>query len=262
MCKIITVSNQKGGVSKTTTTYNLGASLALNHNKKILLVDTDPQANLSEYLGYKPNTKPTITQLVMSVCMQGIIKPDAVMETIRHCETANLDYIPSDINLASSEMMMSTMISRETILKRILLKEITCNYDFVLIDCLPSLGILLINALTIADKVLIPVQTQKFSMDGLQALENLYQQIKETINPDISLLGVLPIMADRTTVSKNAVNTLKEKYRQIIFDTVISKSVDAAKSSEIHMPLCIMGCKLGTEYEHLACEVLKRCKDE
>lgn len=259
MCTIIAISNQKGGVSKTTTTYNLGASLALNHNKKVLLVDIDPQANLSEYLEYEPDENPTMTQLVMSVCMEGIITPDKVMTAIRHCEIAKVDYIPADINLASSEMMISTMISRETILKRILLKEVICNYDFVLIDCLPSLGILLINALTIANKILIPVQTQKFSMDGLQALENLYQQIKETINPDANLIGVLPTMVDRTTISKNAINTLKAKYGQMTFETVISKSIDAAKSSENHTPLCIMGCKLGTEYENLALEVLKRC---
>lgn len=173
MSTIIAISNQKGGVSKTTTAYNLGAYMALNHKKKMLLVDIDPQANLSEYLGYEFDSKPTMTQLIMTVCSNGVIPPTDVVSAVRHNETADVDYIPSDINLAGIENFMTTAISRETILRRILSDEITSSYDYVIIDCLPSLSTLLINALAKADKVIIPVQTQKFSVDGLQALEAL-----------------------------------------------------------------------------------------
>ena len=210
---IIAISNQKGGVGKSTTAYNLGACLALNHDKKVLLIDFDPQANLSEYLKYEPDGNPTMTQL----------------------------------------------ISKEHILRRILTEDVIGAYDFVLIDCLPSLGTLLINALTAADRVLIPVQTQKFSMDGLQSLEALTQLVKANTNPKLNLIGVLPTMVDRTKVSRTAIETLNEKYGEMLFRTSISKSIEAAKSSENGTPLCLTGHKLGQEYDELAQEVLSRC---
>ena len=222
-------------------------------------MDIDPQANLSEYLGYEPDGLPTMTQLVMTACTGGQLTPDIVRTAIRHCEPADVDYIPADINLANSETLMSTALSRETILRRILSEDNVKDYDFIIIDCLPSLSTLLINALTAADKVLIPVQTQKFSLDGLQALDNLYQQIKGAINPKLSMLGVLPTMVDRTNVSRESLAELNEKYGEMVFETSISKSVEAAKSSVSRVPLCMTDSKLGTEYERLAMEVLERC---
>lgn len=257
MMQIISVSNQKGGVGKSTTTYNLGACLALNHSKKVLLVDVDPQANLSDYLGFEPDGQPTLTNLITNACM-GNISAETIKSSIRRCENANVDYIPSDINLAGTEAIMVSAISRETILKRILSDEVISEYDFVIIDCLPSLGTLLINALAVANKVLIPVQTQKFSMDGLQALESLYAQIKSTLNPQSEILGILPTMTDRTVISKNAVNNLSEKYGELLFRTTISKSIDAAKSCENRVPLCKINCKLGSEYKNLAKEIIER----
>ncbi len=154
---IISVSNQKGGVSKTGVSFNLGSALALKHDKKVLLIDLDPQANLSEYLKYEPNGAPTLTQLVMTACTGRPITAELVQSAIRHSETAGVDYIPSDINLANSETLMSTALSRETILRRILAEDNIFGYDFVIIDCLPSLGTLLINALTAANRLLVPV---------------------------------------------------------------------------------------------------------
>jgi len=254
---IISVSNQKGGVSKTGVSFNLGAALALKHDKKVLLIDNDPQANLSEYLKYEPDGEPTLTHLVMTVCTGRTLTPEYVKSAVRHSDTAGVDYIPADINLANSETLMQTAISRETVLRRILAN--VEGYDFVIIDCLPSLGTLLINALTAANKLLIPVQTQKFSLDGLQALNNLYEQIKTAINPSITMLGVLPTMVDRTSVSRNALEELNEKYSDVLFKTQISKSVEAAKSSENGTPLCMTAHKLGKEYCELAMEVLSRC---
>ena len=256
---IITVGNQKGGVSKTGVSFNLGSALALKHDERVLLVDLDPQANLSEYLKYEPDGKPTLTQLVMTACTGGRLTPELVGLAVRHNDTAGVDYIPSDINLANSETLMQTALSRETILHRILSEDNIKGYDFVIIDCLPSLGTLLINALTAADRLLVPVQTQKFSLDGLQSLTALYEQIRAAINPKLNMLGVLPTMVDRTSVSKNALAELHEKYGDVLFDTYISKSVEAAKSSENGIPLCMTAHKLGTEYNNLATEVLSRC---
>lgn len=132
---IIAISNQKGGVGKSTTAYNLGACLALNHGKKILLVDFDPQANLSEYLKYEPNGNPTMTQIIMSFHAGTPLNAKTTQNAIRHNDTAGVDYIPSDINLANAETLMITMISKEHILRRILTEDVIGGYDFVLIDC-------------------------------------------------------------------------------------------------------------------------------
>lgn len=255
MSKIIAVCNQKGGVGKTTTTFNLGAALALKHNKKVLLVDLDPQANLSEYLCYVADNKATMTQLIAEVARSAVTTAEIVSDCIRFNDRNKLYYIPTDINLANSETIMTTALARETILKRILSPEITEQFDYVLIDCLPSLGVLLINALTAADEMIIPVQTQKFSMDGLQALNSLYSQIKSTINPALTLIGVLPTMVDNTNVSRNALKSLSDEYSNI-FKTVIHKSVEAAKSSESGNALCKTKNKLGDEYIALSNEII------
>ena len=203
---ILAVANQKGGVGKSTTAYNLAACLALKHEKKVLLIDLDPQANLSEYLKYEPNGAPTLTQLVMTICTGRQISAELMKSAVRHCDTAEVDYIPSDINLANSETIMQTTLSRETILRRILSDESISEYDYVIIDCLPSLGTLLINALTAADKLLIPVQTQKFSLDGLQALSSLYEQIR-TISFSETFMHpvIIIIFADGKAVDRSTI---------------------------------------------------------
>ena len=152
MARTIVITSGKGGVGKTTTTFNLGAALALKKGKKVLLVDLDPQANLSEYLGYTgADNKPTMTQLITEVTSKAIVSANVVISSVRYNERNCLYYIPADINLANAETLMSTALARETVLKRILLDSVTEDYDYVLIDCLPSLGILLINAMTAAD---------------------------------------------------------------------------------------------------------------
>ena len=251
---ITAVANQKGGVGKSTTTFNLGAALALEHGKKVLLVDLDPQANLSEYLGYAADNKPTLTHLIAEVSAQAAVSPDKVRAAVRRSEDNKLDYIPADINLANAETVMATALARETILRRILTPELTDGYDHVLIDCLPSLGILLINALTAADNVLIPVQPQKFSMDGLDALTALCRQIKTIANPALEIVGILPTMTDRTTVSRNALQRLDELYGSKVLKINIRRSIEAARSSESGRALCRLKNKLGEDYSALAAE--------
>lgn len=256
MAKIITISNQKGGVGKTTTAFNLAAALSVK-GKKVLLVDLDPQANLSEYLGYQQDEKPTMTHLISEVAMKSMVLPETVQQAIRQHKDYSIDYIPADINLANAEMMMINALARESIVKRILLPEVVETYDYVLIDCLPSLGVLLINALTAADEMLIPVQTQKFSMDGLDSLMGLYQQIQSTINPTLHLSGILPTMVDTTLVSKAAYQKLTERYSGKLFKTVIHRSVEAAKAAEAGNMIATK-TKLGAEYAALAEEII--CK--
>lgn len=263
MSKIIAIANQKGGVGKTTTAVNLGTALQLMGNK-VILIDLDPQANMSAYLGFEEDGCPTMSDLIMITAnnfTMGAKRKDMpnISECIRFNDTNKLYYIPSDIGLAYADSCLMQAATRESILKNILSAQEISEYDYVIIDCLPSLGILLINALTAADGVIIPVQTQKFALDGLDMLGNIYDQVKTAINPKLEIIGVLPTMADNTNISRTTAAALAERYSDKVFTVSIHKSVEAANSSERMKSLCLNKTKLGEEYKALAAEVAKRC---
>lgn len=257
MCKIISVANQKGGVGKTTTTLNLGTALALE-GFSILLIDLDPRANLSSYLGFEGDEKPTISNLMLSIACNQKIDNEDFESCVRISEENKISYIPSDINLANAETYLMNALSRETVLRRVLKQEYLEKYDYVIIDCLPSLGTLLINALTASDNIIVPVQTQKFAFDGLKSLLQICGQIKETLNKKLSILGIVPTMTDNTKMSRTTLDMLEETYPDIICKTMIHKSVTAANSTEQNRSLCLNKNKLGDEYKALAAELFER----
>ena len=258
MYKIISVANQKGGVGKTTTAMNVGVALRLA-GKKVLLIDLDPQANLSTYLDFDHtcDKNPTISHLMMTAIGQ-MKKLEDVKQYIRHNEVNDIDFIPSDINLANADCYLAGVISRETVLKRMLSKDIVEDYDYIIIDCLPSLGVLLMNALVASNGVIIPVQAQKFAFDGLGMLNNIFEQVKETLKPDLEIIGVLPTMVDNTNASRRIVEQLQERYNEKLFNTVIHRATEAVESTAKHKSLCIYKNRLGEEYKALATEIMER----
>lgn len=249
MSKIISIANQKGGVGKTTTTLNLGTALALK-GFKVLLIDLDPQANLSSYLGFEGDENPTISHMMLSIAKGMKVSKEDFESCIRVSEANRISYIPSDINLANAESYLINALSRETVMKRILTNENLTDYDYVLIDCLPSLGILLVNALTASNNVIIPVQTQKFAYEGLG---------RETINKNLEVSGIIATMAENTKMSRNTLEMLDTNYKDLLYKTAIHKSVEAANSSERNRSLCLNKSKLGEEYKALAEEIMMRC---
>ena len=228
--KTIALANQKGGVSKTTTTANLGIGLA-NAGKKVLLIDLDPQASLTISLGYpKPEELPcTITDLMIRNINN---KPINAQDAILH-HKEGVDLIPSSIELSGMEASLVNVMSRETVLRQVL-DNIVSRYDFTLIDCMPSLGMLTINALTAADSVMVPVQAQYLPAKGLEQLLQTIAKVHRQINHDLKIDGILLAMVDsRTNYSKEIMALLKETYgsKIRIFSTEIPHSVRAAETS-------------------------------
>ena len=229
-CEVIAIANQKGGVGKTTTTFNLGVALA-KHGKRVLLIDADPQGDLTTYMGVHDVDSIPIT---LSTLMERSIRDEEInsKEAILK-QNEGVDYIPSNLELSSMEVSLVNAMSREYTL-RSCISDLKDKYDYMLIDCMPSLGMITINALASADKVIIPVQSEFLAAKGMSHLMNTVLKVRKQINPDLKVGGILLTMVDgRTNLSKEIANELKNTYGIAfkLYDTQIPRAVKAAESS-------------------------------
>lgn len=259
MGKIIAIANQKGGVWKTTSVVHLGAALKMS-GRKVLLIDFDPQGDTSAYMGFEDEESRTVSQVMEEFVKNGSAD---IRDVIRKSEkNGNIEYIPADISLAGAEMYLISVMSRETVLKR-LLKDVADDYDYIIIDCQPSLGVLVLNALVAADGVVIPAQTQEFSKKALKAITDIVEQVRQSVNPDLKFLGILPTMADNTAMTRDIRREYDDSFGELIFPMNISKSVTAAYSSRDKKELCFKASsRIGEEYRMFAAEVERRMKNE
>ena len=251
-CKIIAICNQKGGVGKTTTAVNLGIGLAMQ-GKKVLLVDADPQANASSGLGIEIRD---LENTIYECLINGIDPHTAVVST----SVENLFLIPSHIDLVGAEIEMLNIDNRETLLKNIL-SQVRSEYDYILIDCSPSLGLITVNALTASDSVIIPVQCEFFALEGIAKLLNTIKIIKSKLNPSLQIEGFLLTMYDnRLRLSNQVYEEVKRHFGDLVFNSVISRNVRLSEAPSHGMSVLEYDpqSKGAQNYISLAKELIRR----
>ncbi len=253
MGKVIAIANQKGGVGKTTTAINLAASLAVLE-KKVLIIDADPQANTTSGLNFSPDNDQKRT--LYEILIGKIAASDALIQT----ELDNLHMIPSHINLVGAEIEMLEWPERESVLKNAL-RPIRDNYDYIIIDCSPSLGLITVNCLTAADSVMIPVQPEFFALEGLAKLLQTIRLVQSSVNPDLDIEGFVVTMFDgRTKVHSQVVMELREHFKDMVFKTIIQRSIRLSEAPSHGKPIILYDVmNNGTSnYLNLAKEVLDK----
>ena len=255
MGRIIAIANQKGGVGKTTTSINLSAAMAAS-GKKILVIDTDPQGNTTSGFGIEKNDlENTIYELMLSEC--------SIKECILNDVIDGVSIIPSNVNLAAAEIELIGIDKKEFILKREV-EWIKDSYDYIIIDCPPSLNLLTLNAMTTADSVLVPIQCEYYALEGLSQLIHTINLVKERLNPELDMEGVVFTMYDsRTNLSSQVVENVKSHLNQRVFETVIPRNIRLAEAPSYGMPINMYDAKsAGAEaYMSLAGEILNRKED-
>mgnify|MGYP001054064398 CR=1 FL=1 len=252
MGRIIAIANQKGGVGKTTTSINLSASLAAK-GKKVLVIDTDPQGNTTSGLGVdKDDLENTVYELMLDEC--------TIRESIHKTEIENLTLIPSNVNLSGAEIELLGINDKEYILKNAV-DYIRDDYDFIIIDCPPSLNMLTVNAMTTADTVLVPIQCEYYALEGLSQVLKTVNLVQKKLNPALEVEGVVFTMYDsRTNLSLEVVENVKEHLNENIYKTIIPRNVRLAEAPSYGMPINLYDSRSsGAEsYRLLAAEVISR----
>ena len=251
---IISFFNQKGGVAKTTSVVNVGAFISASE-KKVLVVDMDPQASATVTLGVNDaDLKATIFDLLKD----RVVTKEQIQEVIIKTEFDNLDLLPSNITLSNADLEIAGFISRESLLKNILLK-VKDDYDYILIDCPPNLGLMSINSLTASNYIIIPVSPNFLSVYGIKHLMQTYKLIKSTVNPDLEILGILITLFDgRKNKAKETKKALINQFEGEIFETIIRTNVEIEKSQFERKPILYYSqkCNAFTDYSNLTEEIL------
>ena len=251
MSRIIAIANQKGGVGKTTTAINLSAALA-QEGKKVLVLDMDPQGNMTSGFGL---IKDDIEKTTYDILCGGA----DIEESIQRNVLENLDVIPGSIHLSAIELELVDVENREYVMKEEV-ERIKMNYDFVIIDCPPALSVLTINALTTANSVLVPIQSEYYALEGLTLLIHTIELVKDRLNPNLEIEGIVFTMYDvRTNLSQQVVENVKENINQKVYDTIIPRNIRLAEAPSHGLPISIYDPKSSgaLKYRELAIEVME-----